>query len=172
MYFNGKVADAFVNHLGGVHPDIFTKNGLFYSDFLDDKSLASLEHLDTDEGVRQEELSHGNSLSFMHLLVAAMNNIGWYTGGDLILTDSKGKIIANIQLKTSSKSGETIGAVRTAALKTIIQRILADFDKDYQETAEKFYEALATSAQISDVDNFIEKDIYELARQSLLGVEK
>jgi hypothetical protein len=46
-------------------------------------------------GVKQEERAIHN-LNFIKLLMASTNRTAWYTGGDLIVTNSSGQVVANI----------------------------------------------------------------------------
>lgn len=164
MYLNGQVADAFVNHLGYTHAELFTNLALIDTNYI--------EHL-ADTSVKAEEFAI-SSLNFFHLLYNSTNTTGWYTGGDLILTDKSGKILANIQLKTTASSGEkTFGQISTKQLLGgkksvgIIQELLSLMDEDNQIIAKKFYEKFKTSGIIDGLNKAIDDTGMSLAEQNL-----
>lgn len=168
-YFGGQVADAFVNHLGYTHAELFTNISLLNSDYI--------EHL-ADTSVKAEEFAI-SSLNFFHLLYNSTNTTGWYTGGDLILTDGSGKIMANIQLKTTAKSGDDafgniaknrlIGGMKRNGTQTsgIVQQLLALMDQDNRRIAQVFYEKLKTSGIIDGVNKAIDDTAVKLAEENL-----
>lgn len=164
MYLNGQVADAFVNHLGYTHAELFTNLSLIDTNYI--------EHL-ADTSVKAEEFAI-SSLNFFHLLYNSTNTTGWYTGGDLILTDKTGKILANIQLKTTASSGEkAFGQISTKRLlgnsksAGIVQELLALMDQDNQIIAQKFYEKFKTSGIIEGVEQAIDNTGISLAQENL-----
>lgn len=164
MFYSGQVADAFINHLGYTHAELFTNKELFDSN--------SIEHL-AETSVKQEEFAISN-LNFFHLLYNSTNTTGWYTGGDLIITNKAGTIIANIQLKTTASSGDAIfGQISKKRLlgntntKGIINELLSLMDKDNFEIAEKFYEKFKTSGILTNVEGKIDDTSINLARKAL-----
>lgn len=166
MFLSGQVADAFVNHLGYTHSELFLNLSLLNTDYI--------EHL-AEKSVKQEEFAISN-LNFFRLLNNSTNTTGWYTGGDLILTDKTGKVIANIQLKTTASSGDTsfgnistkklLGGKRTKA-KGIIQELLELIDQDNLILAKTFYQKLKTSGIFTDVEGAVEKTAVQIAEENL-----
>lgn len=172
-YFSGQVADAFVNHLGYTHSELFSNVALLNTSYI--------EHL-ADTSVKAEEFAI-SSLNFFHLLYNSTNTVGWYTGGDLILTDATGKIIANLQVKTTAKSGEGAfgniskskllgGMTRSGIQKEgIVQNLLSLMDQDNLRIAEVFYERLKTSGIIEGLNTAIDNTGMRLAEETL-GLNK
>lgn len=157
-YLNGKVADAYLNHLGATHWEFlnnFSKTGV----------LTDGEHL-TRASIKAEERAIHN-LNFVHLLMASNNKTAWYTGGDLIITDAKGQVVANIQLKTSGKEGAWIGNIRTATLEKEIIKVKEALGLDCRNAAETFYNMLVTSSVMSELNVAIQKEAKNLAREAL-----
>lgn len=136
-FFNGKVADAYLNHIGATH---FS----YLNNFLNSGISTGMEHL-KDSSVKLEERAQG-TLNFVKLLIASNNRTPWYTGGDLIVTNKQGQIVANIQLKTSGAEGSWIGNIRTKTLEKEIDKILETIKQDYKKTAKSFYNSLKTSS--------------------------
>ena len=157
-FYNGKVADAFLNHLGGHH---WTSLNSFFQTGND----TNLSNLNT-HGVKMEERAI-NSLNFVKLLMASNNRVPWYSGGDLIVVNESGKVLANIQLKTSSKEGEWVGNIRINALKKELIIIKQSFTENVQNIAELFFEMLKTSAQIASLGDIIIDDVLDLVRENL-----
>ena len=99
--------------------------------------------------------------------MASTNRTAWYTGGDLIVTNSQGKIVANIQLKTSGGTGSWIGNIRTATLKNQINLIKKTLLTDHQKTAENFYSMLKTSTASAALGDAVIDEAYNLAKKAL-----
>lgn len=157
-FYNGKVADAFLNHIGATHWE-------FLNNFSQTGQLLDGEHI-LNSTVKEEERAIHN-LNFIKLLMASTNRTAWYTGGDLIVTNASGQVVANIQLKTSGGSGSWIGNIRTAALKTQILLIKTTLLIDHKQTAKNFYEMLKTSSVGEQLGDAVIEEAYELAKQNL-----
>ena len=71
------------------------------------------------DNIRQKEGSN-----FIATLMNSKNNTAWFTGGDLIVVDKSGAVIANVQLKTSANEGRWVGNVTTTALNNHIRELL------------------------------------------------
>ena len=99
--------------------------------------------------------------------MASTNRTAWYTGGDLIVTNSRGEVVANIQLKTSSGTGAWIGNIRTATLKNQILLIKTTLLSDHYITAQNFYEMLKTSSVGEALGDAVIKEAYFLAEKNL-----
>lgn len=156
-YYAGKVADAYLNHLGATHYE--------YLNNFSQGNLDGLEHL-RNASVKNEERAI-NILNFVHLLMASTNRTAWYTGGDLIVTNKNGEIVANIQLKISMGEGKQIGNIKTATLNNEIEKIKEIWNMDNKTIAEKFYEVLKTSAVLADVGDAIISEGYKIAENNL-----
>lgn len=157
-YLNGKIADAYLNHIGATHWE-------FLNNFSQKGVLPDGEHL-LRSSVKMEERAIHN-LNFIRLLMASTNRTAWYTGGDLIVTNSSGQVVANIQLKTSSGSGSWIGNIRTATLKTQINLIKNTLLLDHKTTAENFYAMLKTSSASAALGDAVIEEAYNLAKKTL-----
>lgn len=154
--FRGKAADAFVNHLGKIHQEIFTSQNL---------NTASLE---PEHSVQLEE-DMMRRFGFLHLLLASLNNVGWWTGGDLIITSPTGKIIANIQLKTSAGLGQAIGQIKTKTLSVLIKKLIDKILLNDETVVDDFYETLKTSSVSEQLGDAVINDLEELAIKTILG---
>ena len=137
QFYRGKVADAYVNHLGAKHQGLFSaSNG---------KDFINISDSIKEKSVKKEERAI-NSLNFVKLLLASTNRTAWYTGGDLIITDKTGRVIANVQVKTSATLGDALGVIRTSELEKQIKIFKETMKIGTKDTAKKFYNALKTSS--------------------------
>lgn len=157
-YLNGKIADAYLNHIGATHWEIL-------NNFSQAGAILDGDHL-LRTGVKQEERAIHN-LNFIKLLMASTNRTAWYTGGDLIVTNGSGQVVANIQLKTSAGSGAWIGNIRTATLKQQIELIKTTLLTDHKLTAQHFYTALKTSSVGEQLGDAVIQEAYSLSKQAL-----
>lgn len=155
--YRGKVADAFLNHIGARHWDAFNRFANGDSSAVDQIAKHS---------VREEEMSHGY-YNFTKRLLDSLNRTGWQTGGDLIVTDKSGKVIANIQLKTSAKGGEAIGRINTAQLVKDLEIIEQKMIKNDETIVNNFWELLKTSTATEGLGDAVINEGYELAKLSL-----
>lgn len=156
-FYNGKIADAYLNHIGATHWEYlnnFSKTG-----YLPPEDLMY-------ESVKQEERAIHN-LNFIKLLIASTNRTAWYTGGDLIVTNGQGEVIANVQLKTSGGEGSWIGNIRTSKLRSKILDLKQSLSLDHQETARKFYDTLKTSSVGEKLGDAVIEEAYNLAKINL-----
>ena len=157
-YLNGKIADAYLNHIGATHWEIL-------NNFSQQGVMLNGDHL-LRTGVKQEERAIHN-LNFIKLLMASTNRTAWYTGGDLIVTNGAGQVVANIQLKTSAGSGTWIGNIRTATLKQQIELIKTTLLTDHKLTAQNFYTMLKTSSVGEQLGDAIVEDAYQMSKKIL-----
>ena len=157
-FYNGKIADAFLNHIGATHWE-------FLNNFSKTGELLDGDHL-LKTSVKDEERAIHN-LNFIRLLMASTNRTAWYTGGDLIVTNNQGQVVANVQLKTSGSSGAWIGNIRTAALKTQILLIKNTLFLGNKQTAQVFYDTLKTSSVGEKLGDAVIQEAYNLAEKSL-----
>lgn len=158
--YRGKVADAYINHIGEIHWNII-------STFFNTQNAALLEQIAT-HSVKQEEGGGGTNLGFVQRLIDSLNNTAWFTGGDLIVTAPDGRVIANIQLKTSAGEGAWIGNLRTTKLQQEVNAILKSFSTESNtRIAEEFYEMLKTSSVMEEMGDAAIDSSVEDAKESL-----
>lgn len=149
----GKIADAFLNHLGNMHRGIFS------------------EGIQTLTPIFQSVLEEEGMTGFLQLLINSTNNTGWWTGGDLIIV-SNNQVIANIQLKTILNSEiNGTGKITTDKILTQVQKLRDFIDKDIVYNKERFadimYNTFKTSAVFDKIDKQVNKDAIELVHQTL-----
>lgn len=157
-YLNGKIADAYLSHIGATHWELL-------NNFSQQGAIMDGDHL-LRSSVKQEERAIHN-LNFIKLLMASTNRTAWYTGGDLIVTNGSGQVVANIQLKTSGGTGAWIGNIRTATLKSQILLIKTTLLTDHLTTAKNFYNMLKTSSVSMQLGDAVIKEAYKAAKQGL-----
>lgn len=157
-YYRGKIADAYLQHVGKTHWDDFSK-------FLDSGNTSSIEHF-RKTSVKKEEDKYGK-FAFVDMLIESNNATAWYTGGDLIVTGKDGRVIANIQLKTSWGSGENIGNIAKESLKKALLKLEGDLLSGSENTANDFYETLKTSTATEGLGTAAIDAIYKDAKQAL-----
>ena len=143
----GQVAEAFLTHVAKTHLSAISSKTKLATDFSNNSILKS-------EGI----------YGFVDLLYASKNRDAWFTGGDLIVTDKNGEVIANIQLKTSFGSGSAIGRIKTASLQKEINILLQKVNSPLK-MAEHFYNMLATSAVMVELDKKIESSGYNFVEE-------
>lgn len=154
----GKIADAFLNHLGKLHRNLYSTSEEFYS------FLSSVTDFSPD--IRKEENAY-EKFGFLQLLINSLNNIGWQTGGDLIVTDAHGRVVANIQLKTSYKEGESIGQIHTDKLKNDLLLLKQDILMHNPEASQNFYKLLKTSSVAEELGDAAIKTSFDLVKEEL-----
>ena len=159
-YFNGKIADAYLNHIGKTHWSDF-------SSFLASGNPATIEKL-KDKDVKLEENAHGGMYSFVDLLLDSLNHVAWYTGGDLIVTGPNQEVIANIQLKTSYGEGDYIGNIATKTLLKDLLVVQESIVSNSESIADDFYNMLKTSAVPEQMGTAVAESVYQLAADVLL----
>lgn len=157
-YLHGKIADAYLNHIGSTHWEML-------NNFSQEGAILDGDHL-LRTGVKQEERAIHN-LNFIKLLMASTNRTAWYTGGDLIVTNGSGQVVANIQLKTSAGTGAWIGNIRTATLKQQIELIRSTLLLDHKTTAHNFYTMLKTSSVGESLGDAVIEEAYKMSKAAL-----
>lgn len=155
----GKMADAFLNHLGKIHKSFFSTTNTGYT-FLNESQFS--------QSVKEEENS-AQRLGFLHLLLDSMNTTEWYRGGDLVTVDKTGYVDFSIQLKTSAKDEGSVGAVSYKKFGDWLTQVLSKFeDKESNEQVAKiFYENLKISTVSEALGDEVIKTAYDLAKKSL-----
>lgn len=151
----GKMVDAFVNHLGNMHKSIFV-NGL--------ETITPFT-----KSVAEEEGPH-----FIQLLLDSKNNTGWWTGGDLILVNDN-KVIANIQVKSLTNNlgsnQAKVGDITYIQIVNYIEEMERKFDPKTSGAMNAFvnllYKRFATSAINHEISEQATKDAVLIARKNL-----
>lgn len=131
---SGKQLDAFFNHMGGHHPDIFDASGQM------SVSVVS-KAFSLNKTVYAEEGAH-----FMDLLLESLNTTPWYTGGDIVVIDETGAVIYNIQLKSSTNRNARFNIATKQLKKQILTITQAFQSQNIIQAAEAIYEALKTNS--------------------------
>lgn len=159
---SGKQLDAFMNHMGDLHAQVFSlmSQGIIPAESLSDMTL---EVEDDFPSIFQ------NTDQVQPWLVDSLNSASWLTGGDIVVVNSKGAVIYNIQLKTTSR-GKTFD-VAVSSLYEFATKMLALINEDAtpQELAQLMFKKLQTTSA-NDIDNtekFYEEKIYELVEKNL-----
>lgn len=165
----GKQLDAFMNHMGNLHNQVFN---LLSTPTVSGNSLAnslgSLQDIEDDF-----PMLFNNPYEVQPWLLDSLNSASWLTGGDIVVTDNKGKVIYNIQLKTTSK-GKTFGVATSVLYSFATQmRDLINEDSSPEELAEIMFKKLSTStANIAPtIEQMATENIYaDIEKQ--LGLNK
>ena len=142
----GQIADAFLQHLGKYHLSFLESN---------EDPAKSFKNNTIFE-------KEGGTKGMAKSLYEAKNGTGWYAGGDLIVTNKNGEVIANIQLKTSKDQGKSIGAISTTFLENSIKKILLGLENSTQVAAKGLYEMLKASAIPTNIENKVDNVIENL----------
>lgn len=156
-----------MNHVGQYHSELFNllKGGHVSGEQL---STVHLKYFDDDF----KDYFANSPAQAQKWLLDSLNTTSWLTGGDIVVTDNKGKVIYNIQLKTTAaKYGKTFG-VATSALVSFIQELinLIDQDSNVNTIAEYMFDKLKTEAanglttQETKLSDVILNEIYENLR--------
>lgn len=155
----GKMADAFLNHMGKMHKSLFSASSNFPTTLSDFKDLP--------DNVRNEE-NTALKFGFLKLLLESLNTTPWFTGGDLITVDRTGKVDLNIQLKTSKGNSGYVGSISYKNLATWLDEIINDFTLiSNKDIAEKFYNNLKTSTVSEELGDDVIQSAYQLAAKEL-----
>lgn len=132
----GQIADAFLNHLGNFH------RGVLFSNYdLTDNDIANLK-----KSVKEEENDN-----YYQLLINSTNNTGWWTGGDLIILDNDGKVLASIQLKTTSESSSWSHDISYKQIGNDLKILKRNLLENEDEFINKFYQDFKTSGVAQDI---------------------
>lgn len=147
----GQMADAFLNHLGNLHRNLFTQGFNSIKPFT--------------KSVMEEEGPH-----FLQLLIDSKNPVPWHTGGDLILVD-KNVVIANIQLKTILQPTGSNQIISTENIVDKAQKLRDYIEKGVVYNKEVFSEIMwktfNTTAIFDKVNAETEKEAVAIARKAL-----
>ncbi len=159
----GKQLDAFMNHMGNYHAEIFN---LLSSKMVSGTNLMNSTVQDIEDdfpGI------FSNTDEVQPWLLDSLNSASWLTGGDIIVLNSKGSVIYNIQLKTT-KRGKTFEVATSSLYKFAIEmRNLMDEDATPEELAKLMFERLATTAanQGPAIEKFYTEEVYKDIEKNL-----
>lgn len=159
----GKQLDAYMNHIGDEHPQVF---GLLSSGSVTPVAIKSLNEKMNENFIKKFENEREKTQTW---LLDSLNTASWLTGGDVIVVDDKGAVLYNIQLKTTNK-GKTFEVAMTSLLKFAKAMVkLIEEDASPNELANVMYDNLKTSSanEISNTNAFFEKKVYQFVEKNL-----
>lgn len=157
----GKAYDAFMNHMANKEKGIYDylrSNGKIDEEF-------NLK-INENTSVYIEENRIGPYGHYPQLLKNAMNTIGWYTGGDIVIVNPETmQVVYNIQLKTTTAKKASVFAERVGALRTFIDKFVST---PITQKAENLFNFLLTEISNSDDFNQLpQKTINAIIEQNL-----
>lgn len=159
----GKQLDAFMNHMGNYHAEIFN---LLSSKVVSGTNLMNSTVQDIEDdfpGI------FANTDEVQPWLLDSLNSASWLTGGDIVVLNSKGSVIYNIQLKTT-KRGKTFEVATSSLYKFATEmRNLMNEDAAPEELAKLMFERLATTSanQGPAIENFYTEEVYKDIEKNL-----
>lgn len=164
----GKQLDAYMNHMGNYHQELF---GLMSGQLADANSLANAANTFHDDFYKMFATKRDETQVW---LLDSLNSASWLTGGDIIVVNKSGAVIYNIQLKTTEKG--KMFEVASRSLLSFAKKMLTLIDNEEaspKELAEYMFKTLKTSSanDVNILDSFIEDKGYEIAEKNL-GIEK
>lgn len=159
----GKQLDAFMNHMGNYHAEIFN--------LLSSKMVSGTDLMNSTVQDIEDDFPgiFSNTDEVQPWLLDSLNSASWLTGGDIIVLNSKGSVIYNIQLKTT-KRGKTFEVATSSLYKFAIEmRNLMDEDATPEELAKLMFERLATTAanQGPTIEKFYTEEVYKDIEKNL-----
>lgn len=159
----GKQLDAFMNHMGNYHAEIFN--------LLSSKMVSGTDLMNSTVQDIEDDFPgiFSNTDEVQPWLLDSLNSASWLTGGDIIVLNSKGSVIYNIQLKTT-KRGKTFEVATSSLYKFAIEmRNLMDEDATSEELAKLMFERLATTAanQGPAIEKFYTEEVYKDIEKNL-----
>lgn len=133
----GKQVEAFFTHLSEEHSNFFN----YAKDISKMPNNYKLSKKDCFEELFDTNLSV--LIKAQNQLFDALNSTSWYKTGDIMVFDAKGKIIYNIQLKSTEKSSKSF----SLSLKEFEQTLKSFFlTENYEEIANRIFDALSIKA--------------------------
>ena len=160
----GKQLDAFMNHIGQYNRELFS---LMSAGVANNSTLEKVKSFDTHNQFKQ---IFQNPSIVQPWLLASLNSASWLTGGDVVVVDDTGKVIYNIQIK-STMSGKNF-ELALNRLSSLITRIIKKTEATRfkpKQLATIIYNSLKTSStnEIAKTDKFIESKAYEMVVKNL-----
>lgn len=160
----GKRLDAFMNHIGQYNRELFS---LMNAGVANNSTLEKVKSFDTHDQFKQ---IFQNPSIVQPWLLASLNSASWLTGGDVVVVDDTGKVIYNIQIK-STMSGKNF-ELALNRLSSLITRIIKKTEATRfkpKQLATIIYNSLKTSStnEIAKTDKFIESKVHEMVVKNL-----
>lgn len=155
----GKVADAYMNHMGAKHTLLFN----IMSKDVTEVSLDEINKTFNGKSVKEEEGSN-----FVQLLLDSLNTTPWIAGGDIVIYGHNRKIIHNIQLKTTKFKAQGFH-IRLNKLNNVLNLFNAELNHSYDYIAEQMFEKMKADASPASnlLETTVENNIYDLVRKNL-----
>ena len=159
----GKQLDAFMNHMGNYHAEIFN--------LLSSKMVSGTDLMNSTVQDIEDDFPgiFSNTDEVQPWLLDSLNSASWLTGGDIVVLNSKGSVIYNIQLKTT-KRGKTFEVATSSLYKFATEmRNLMNEDATPEELAKLMFERLATTAanQGPAIEKFYTEEVYKDIEKNL-----
>ena len=160
----GKQLDAYMNHIGQYNRELFS---LMNAGVANNSTLEKVKSFDTHGQFKQ--IFQTPSI-VQPWLLASLNSASWLTGGDVVVVDDTGKVIYNIQIK-STMGGKNF-ELALNRLSSLIARIIKKTEATRfkpKQLATILYNSLKTSSanEIAKTDKFIESKAYDVVIKNL-----
>ena len=150
----GQVIDGFINHMAQYHD--------FFIPFLKGKIEIDEKQLNKNISVYEELNSQDK---FAKMLKESTNTTRWYTGGDLIVINKDGKVIYNIQIKSTTFKNPSVFSIEIAELKKNINSLESKIEQQKEVVIEELYKMFETSGIVSQrVEEQIEETEDEIIK--------
>lgn len=160
--YKGKVWDAFMNHIGNYHKEIIT--ALATPKIIPELMITFFNNRNNYEySVYEEE----KPIPFVRLLYQSLNSTPWFASGDIVIIGEDGRVLYNIQLKTTSRV-EGGFKISTILLINFLKE-LESLANDRVAFAELLYENLKTESSNDfyraeneldqSLENFVKKNL-------------
>lgn len=160
----GKQLDAFMNHIGQYNKQIFN---LMTAGTANKETLSQIKNFDTHNAFGDIFTNPGIVQPW---LLASLNSASWLTGGDVIVVDESGKVIYNIQIKSTSE-GKNFELALTRLLSLVSRMIKKTEAARFKpkQLANLMYNSLKTSSSnnVVKTEKFIESAAYKNALKNL-----
>lgn len=155
MKNEGKQADAYFTHLGRYHKPILSYMRTNYIFTGNEKSeINQLKNNHFPEIFKR-------SYYMREWLTESMNNTPWYAGGDLVVTDGSGKVVFNVQIK-STKHTEAEWKLGVDKLKFVLTQLISSNKEEFgNKMFDNFKNSLANSDLGTKVESKILDKVYE-----------
>ena len=163
----GKQLDAYMNHIGNYHQQVF---GLMTKGMIDAQSIASINANMTEDFSSMFATKRNETQNW---LLDSLNTASWLTGGDIVVVNDTGAVIYNIQLKTTGK-GKTFEVATTTLAKFAKDMLnLIDQDSSPDKLAALMFRQLKTTSanEIDNTEKFFKDKAYEFVEENL-GLKK
>ncbi len=159
----GKQLDAFMNHVGQYNKELL---------YIMSKKSATKNTLNSVGFDTHNQFMDifKNPAIVQPWLISSLNTTSWFTGGDVVVIDSSGMVIYNIQIKSTSE-GKNF-ELSLMRLNQLINRLIKQMNKTKSKPetlAKMMYNSLKTSSvnEIAKTENFLESATYEMVKERL-----